>query len=117
MSVGVKLAPREIAPAAAGVHEHVARNGVTALVATAVQPVIDVVPAVKFTVPATLVVAIMVAGPIPKMAFGSVNLMVVAVCVAADAPEIPKTATLPRAMAPTTINDIILFIVILLLLG
>jgi hypothetical protein len=72
---------------------------------------------VKSTVPATLVVAVMVAAPIPKTAFGSVSLMVVALWVAADADEMPKTATLPRARDPTTTSDMILFIVILLLLG
>jgi hypothetical protein len=116
-SVGTNVAPKEIAPLAAGVHEHVARNGVTALVTTAAQPVIDALPAVKSTVPATLVVAVIVAAPIPIMAFGSVSLIVVAVWVAADADEMPKTATLPRARDPTTTSDMILFIVNLLLFG
>jgi hypothetical protein len=117
VSVGVNVAPSEIAPAAAGVHEHVARNGVTELVRTAAQPVIDVVPAVKFTVPATLVVAVMVAAPMPRIAFGFVSVMVVAVCAAAEAVPSPMTATLPKVRDPATTSDMILFIVILLLLG
>jgi hypothetical protein len=104
----VKVAPNEIAPAAAGVHWHVARNGVTVDVATAPQPVIVVPPAVKFTAPATLVVAIILAVPSPKIAFGSVNLMVGVV--EADAAETPTTAMLPIAITPATTTDINLFI-------
>jgi hypothetical protein len=52
-----------MAPAAAGVHEHVARNGLTVDVATAAQPAMVALAAVKFTVPATLVVAMMLKDP------------------------------------------------------
>src|ERR1700691_3762646 len=116
-SVGVNVAPNEIAPAAAGVHAHVARNGVTVLVMTAEHPVIDVVPAVKSTVPATLVVAVIVAAPMPIIAFGFVSLIVVAVCAAAEADATPMMATLPKVRDPATTSDMILFMVILLLLG
>jgi hypothetical protein len=106
--VGVNVAPNEIAPEAAGVHEHVARNGVAVAVATEAQPVMVVPPALKFTVPATLAVAVMVAGPIPKIAFGSVRVMVVGV--AADALETPMTAMLPRDITPAATSDMNLFI-------
>jgi hypothetical protein len=90
---------------------------VTVLVMTAEHPTIDVVPAVKFTVPATLVVAVMVAAPIPKIAFGFVSWIVVAACAAAEAVETPMMATLPKVRDPATTSDMILFMVNLLLLG
>ena len=116
MSVGVNVAPSEIAPAAAGVHWQSAMNGVAVVVATAPQPAIVEPPAVKFTVPATLAVAMMIWGPTPKIALGSVSLIVGAVW-AADALVTPTIAAPPRDSVPATSTAMSLFMVGVPLLG
>jgi hypothetical protein len=90
-------------------------NGVTVVVATAVQPATVAPAKVNVTAPATLVVAT-IGGVVP----GNVPLAplstMVGVVTAAEADVTPKVMTLPRAKDPMTSIDMILFILILLFL-
>jgi hypothetical protein len=95
-------------------------NGATVADATDEQPAMVVPPRVNVTAPATLVVATMVAGEAVvepgNVPFAPLNTMV-GVVVAAEADATPNVMKLPRARDPTTIIDMILFMVNLLLLG
>jgi hypothetical protein len=114
--VGTKEAPNTNGPAAAGVHVHVAMNGVTVDVATDEQPAMVAPPTENVTDPATLVVATrggVVPGNVPLAPLKTT----VGVVVAAEADPTPKATTLPSASDPMASIDIILFMVILLFLG
>jgi hypothetical protein len=97
-------------------HVQEATNGVTVVVATDVQPAMLAPPRVKVTAPATLVVATSGGVEPGNVALAPLNTTV-GVVVAAEAVAAPNVMRLPRARDPTTIIDMTLFIVILLLLG
>ena len=62
-SVGVNSPVSAAGPAAAGIHAHLAVNGVAAVVATASQPEITFPSSMYFTRPAELAVPLIVMGP------------------------------------------------------
>jgi hypothetical protein len=92
----------------------VAKKGVVVEVATDEQPAMVAPPRVNVTAPATLVVAVIVAGlaaldpgTIPAPPFK----VMVGVVVAAEAEPTPNVMTLPSTIAPTARADVNLFIV------
>ena len=109
VSVGTKVAPNALGPAAVGTHEHDATKGATSDVATEEQPVMVVPPTLNVTAPATLVVATM-GGVVPGKVPAPPLSTTVGVVVAAEAVPTPNATTLPRAMAPTAASDMNLFI-------
>jgi len=109
----VSVALSVAGPAAAGAHEHFAKNGVTVVVATLSQPTMRVLPTENATFPGALVVATMIAGSSPKTVLPPDSVMVGAVA-AAKAEELPTIALADRAIA--AIKTVLLFFFIALLL-
>jgi hypothetical protein len=115
VSVGTNEAPKTTGPAAVADHEQVAMKGVAVEVAIDEQPVMVAPPTLNVTEPATLVVATK-GGVVPGNSPAAPLNTTVGVVWATEAVPTPNATTLPRAMAPVTTIDIILFISILLLL-
>jgi hypothetical protein len=90
-------------------------KGVTVDVATDEQPLMVVPPKVNVTAPATLVVATSGGVDPGNSPLAPLNTTV-GVVVAAEAAPTPNVMTLPRARDPMASNDMILFILFLLLL-